>query len=306
MRTRWTCSARRRRRHRADCRRSARRQPCNAPVRVARTSARIGPAPSRGGGVYPARGDARRSSVGARTGSARAARQRRRAGTSAELGDAAASRGVGAASARTAIRIAPPSRRTDRSARSISPAKRFARKPDRRTARMNSCFGQQPADDGDPRAREGARPCSCNRRKMERRSANSRAGSARLQQSAERHRRSTPRLIARVSGDERIRGMAATVEARDRTRRQTRGPVAHRSRAASNLDLKAVDAVTLRCQACATSLPCRLDRVSATATTSERKEMRTHADANQLELAVLNLAINAAMRCRAAASSACA
>jgi signal transduction histidine kinase len=98
-------------------------------------------------------------------------------------------------------------------------------------------------------------------------------------------------LIARVSGDERIRGMAATVKRATERGAKLTGQLLTFSRN-SNLDLKAVDVVAL--------LHGMRDIITVSLGSSIRytnefdsDEMWTQADANQLELAMLNLAINA-------------
>ncbi|NKJ46109.1 hybrid sensor histidine kinase/response regulator [Burkholderia sp. SG-MS1] len=98
-------------------------------------------------------------------------------------------------------------------------------------------------------------------------------------------------LIARVSADERIRGMAATVKRATERGAKLTGQLLTFSRN-SNLDLKAVDVVAL--------LHGMRDIIAVSLGSSIRYtnefdsgEMWTQADANQLELAILNLAINA-------------
>ncbi|MFM0038132.1 response regulator [Paraburkholderia strydomiana] len=98
-------------------------------------------------------------------------------------------------------------------------------------------------------------------------------------------------LIARVSADERIRGMAATVKRATERGAKLTGQLLTFSRN-SNLDLKAVDVVAL--------LHGMRDIITVSLGSSIRYtnefdngEMWTQADANQLELAILNLAINA-------------
>jgi CheY-like chemotaxis protein len=98
-------------------------------------------------------------------------------------------------------------------------------------------------------------------------------------------------LIARVSSDERLRGMAATVKRATERGAKLTGQLLTFSRN-SNLDLKAVDVVAL--------LQGMRDIITVSLGSSIRytnefgcEEMWTQADANQLELAVLNLAINA-------------
>src|ERR1700761_176223 len=98
-------------------------------------------------------------------------------------------------------------------------------------------------------------------------------------------------LIARVTSDERLRGMAATVKRATERGAKLTGQLLTFSRN-SNLDLKAVDVVAL--------LQGMRDIITVSLGSSIRytnefgcEEMWTQADANQLELAVLNLAINA-------------
>jgi signal transduction histidine kinase len=98
-------------------------------------------------------------------------------------------------------------------------------------------------------------------------------------------------LIARVSSDERIRGMAATVKRATERGAKLTGQLLTFSRN-SNLDLKAVDVVAL--------LHGMRDIITVSLGSSIRYSnefdsdaMWTQADANQLELAILNLAINA-------------
>ncbi|MGF6608069.1 signal transduction histidine kinase [Paraburkholderia sp. WSM4175] len=98
-------------------------------------------------------------------------------------------------------------------------------------------------------------------------------------------------LIARVSGDERLRGMAATVKGATERGAKLTGQLLTFPRN-SNPNLKAIDAVALlqgMRDIIAVSLGSRIRYDNA----FERTEMWTQADANQLELAVLNLAINA-------------
>ena len=98
-------------------------------------------------------------------------------------------------------------------------------------------------------------------------------------------------LIARVSSDERLRGMAATVKRATERGAKLTGQLLTFSRN-SNLDLKAVDVVTL--------LQGMRDIITVSLGSGIRytnefggDELWTEADANQLELAILNLAINA-------------
>ncbi|CAB3727706.1 ATP-binding protein [Paraburkholderia rhynchosiae] len=98
-------------------------------------------------------------------------------------------------------------------------------------------------------------------------------------------------LIARVSGDERIRGMAATVKRATERGAKLTGQLLTFSRN-SNLDLKAVDVVALL-QGMRDIITVSLGSGIHYTNDFEGDEMWTQADANQLELAVLNLAINA-------------
>ncbi|CAH2937055.1 MAG: Sensory box sensor histidine kinase/response regulator (EC [uncultured Paraburkholderia sp.] len=98
-------------------------------------------------------------------------------------------------------------------------------------------------------------------------------------------------LIACVSGDERIRGMAATVKRATERGAKLTGQLLTFSRN-SNLDLKAVDVVALL-QGMRDIITVSLGSGISYSNEFESDEMWTQADANQLELAVLNLAINA-------------
>ncbi|NYH15121.1 ATP-binding protein [Paraburkholderia bryophila] len=98
-------------------------------------------------------------------------------------------------------------------------------------------------------------------------------------------------LIARVSSDERIRGMAATVKRATERGAKLTGQLLTFSRN-SNLDLKAVDVVALL-QGMRDIITVSLGSSIRYANEIEGEEMWTEADANQLELAILNLAINA-------------
>ncbi|WP_144111744.1 ATP-binding protein [Paraburkholderia sp. BCC1886] len=98
-------------------------------------------------------------------------------------------------------------------------------------------------------------------------------------------------LIARVSSDERIRGMAATVKRATERGAKLTGQLLTFSRN-SNLDLKAVDVVTLL-QGMRDIITVSLGSSIHYVNTFDDEEMWTQADANQLELAILNLAINA-------------
>jgi len=98
-------------------------------------------------------------------------------------------------------------------------------------------------------------------------------------------------LIARVSGDERIRGMAATVKRATERGAKLTGQLLTFSRN-SNPDLKAVD-VAAMLQGMHDIIAVSLGSGIRYSNEFESDEMWTRADANQLELAVLNLAINA-------------
>ncbi|MFM0174985.1 ATP-binding protein [Paraburkholderia sediminicola] len=98
-------------------------------------------------------------------------------------------------------------------------------------------------------------------------------------------------LIARVSSDERLRGMAATVKRATERGAKLTGQLLTFSRN-SNLDLKAVDVVALL-QGMRDIITVSLGSSIRYTNEFDGEEMWTEADANQLELAVLNLAINA-------------
>jgi signal transduction histidine kinase len=98
-------------------------------------------------------------------------------------------------------------------------------------------------------------------------------------------------LISRVSSDERIRGMAATVKRATERGAKLTGQLLTFSRN-SNLDLKAVDVVALL-QGMRDIITVSLGSGISYSNDFESDELWTQADANQLELAVLNLAINA-------------
>jgi CheY-like chemotaxis protein/two-component sensor histidine kinase len=98
-------------------------------------------------------------------------------------------------------------------------------------------------------------------------------------------------LIARVSGDERICGMAATVKRATERGAKLTGQLLTFSRN-SNLDLKAIDVVALL-QGMRDIITVSLGSSIRYTNEFDRTEMWTRADANQLELAILNLAINA-------------
>ena len=98
-------------------------------------------------------------------------------------------------------------------------------------------------------------------------------------------------LIARVSSDERLRGMAATVKRATERGAKLTGQLLTFSRN-SNLDLKAVNVVTLL-QGMRDIITVSLGSSIRYTNEFDGEEMWTEADANQLELAILNLAINA-------------
>lgn len=98
-------------------------------------------------------------------------------------------------------------------------------------------------------------------------------------------------LIARVGSDDRIRAMAATVKRATERGAKLTGQLLTFSRN-SNLDLKAVDMVTLL-QGMRDIITVSLGSSIRYTTEFDCEEMWTQADANQLELAILNLAINA-------------
>jgi signal transduction histidine kinase len=98
-------------------------------------------------------------------------------------------------------------------------------------------------------------------------------------------------LIARVSNDERLRGMAATVKRATERGAKLTGQLLTFSRN-SNPNLQAIDVVALL-QGMRDIIAVSLGSGIRYDNDFERNEMWTQADANQLELAVLNLAINA-------------
>ncbi|MFM0076644.1 response regulator [Paraburkholderia sediminicola] len=98
-------------------------------------------------------------------------------------------------------------------------------------------------------------------------------------------------LIARVGSDDRIRAMAATVKRATERGAKLTGQLLTFSRN-SNLDLKAVDVVTLL-QGMRDIITVSLGSGIRYTNEFDGEEMWTQADANQLELAILNLAINA-------------
>ncbi|CAB3661611.1 Sensor histidine kinase RcsC [Paraburkholderia sediminicola] len=98
-------------------------------------------------------------------------------------------------------------------------------------------------------------------------------------------------LIARVGNDDRIRAMAATVKRATERGAKLTGQLLTFSRN-SNLDLKAVDVVSLL-QGMRDIITVSLGSSIRYTNEFDGEEMWTRADANQLELAILNLAINA-------------
>ncbi|MFM0730028.1 response regulator [Paraburkholderia sediminicola] len=98
-------------------------------------------------------------------------------------------------------------------------------------------------------------------------------------------------LIARVGSDDRIRAMAATVKRATERGAKLTGQLLTFSRN-SNLDLKAVNVVTLL-QGMRDIITVSLGSGIRYSTEFDYEELWTQADANQLELAILNLAINA-------------
>ncbi|MGF6723903.1 signal transduction histidine kinase [Paraburkholderia sp. GAS41] len=98
-------------------------------------------------------------------------------------------------------------------------------------------------------------------------------------------------LIARVSDDERVRNMAATAKRATERGAKLTGQLLTFSRT-SNFDLKAVDVVALL-QGMRDIITLSLGSTIQFITRFDAEELWTEADANQLELAILNLAINA-------------
>ncbi|MFM0504756.1 ATP-binding protein [Paraburkholderia caffeinilytica] len=98
-------------------------------------------------------------------------------------------------------------------------------------------------------------------------------------------------LIARLGSDDRIRAMAATVKRATERGAKLTGQLLTFSRN-SNLDLKAVDVVALL-QDMRDIITVSLGSGIHYTNEFDGEEMWTQADANQLELAILNLAINA-------------
>ena len=98
-------------------------------------------------------------------------------------------------------------------------------------------------------------------------------------------------LIARVSVDERVRTMAATAKRATERGAKLTGQLLTFSRT-SNIDLKAVDVVALL-QGMRDIITVSLGSTIRFVTHFDDEQLWTQADANQLELAILNLAINA-------------
>ncbi|GAB5095024.1 response regulator [Caballeronia sp. LP006] len=98
-------------------------------------------------------------------------------------------------------------------------------------------------------------------------------------------------LIARISSDERVRKMAATTKRATERGAKLTAQLLTFSRT-SNLDLKAVNVASLL-QGMRDIISISLGSSIAFTTTSDSEDLWTQADANQLELAVLNLTINA-------------
>jgi len=98
-------------------------------------------------------------------------------------------------------------------------------------------------------------------------------------------------LLARVSDDERVRKMAATIKRATERGGKLTAQLLTFSRT-SNLDLKAVN-VTSLLQGMRDIISISLGPAITFSTHSDAEDLWTRADANQLELAVLNLAINA-------------
>ncbi|SAK84750.1 sensor kinase/response regulator fusion protein [Caballeronia calidae] len=98
-------------------------------------------------------------------------------------------------------------------------------------------------------------------------------------------------LLARLSDDERVRKMAATIKRATERGGKLTAQLLTFSRT-SNLDLKAVN-VTSLLQGMRDIISISLGPAIAFSTHADAEDLWTRADANQLELAVLNLAINA-------------
>ena len=98
-------------------------------------------------------------------------------------------------------------------------------------------------------------------------------------------------LIARVSDDDRVRTMAATAKRATERGAKLTGQLLTFSRT-SNFDLKAVDVVALL-QGMRDIITVSLGSTIQFITNFDAEALWTEADANQLELAILNLAINA-------------
>jgi PAS domain S-box-containing protein len=98
-------------------------------------------------------------------------------------------------------------------------------------------------------------------------------------------------LITRVSGDERVQNMAQTVKRATERGAKLTGQLLTFSRS-SNLDLKAIDVISML-HGMRDMLALSLGTGIHFGTRFDVEEAWTDADANQLELAVLNLGINA-------------
>lgn len=98
-------------------------------------------------------------------------------------------------------------------------------------------------------------------------------------------------LIARISVDERVRTMAATAKRATERGAKLTGQLLTFSRT-SNIDLKAVDVIALL-HGMHDIITVSLGSTIQFVTHFDDEQLWTQADANQLELAILNLAINA-------------
>ncbi|SAK61079.1 ATP-binding protein [Caballeronia ptereochthonis] len=98
-------------------------------------------------------------------------------------------------------------------------------------------------------------------------------------------------LLVRLSDDERVRKMAATIKRATERGGKLTAQLLTFSRT-SNLDLKAVNVASLL-QGMRDIISISLGSAIAFSTHTDSEDLWTRADANQLELAVLNLAINA-------------
>ncbi|BAN26771.1 ATP-binding protein [Caballeronia insecticola] len=98
-------------------------------------------------------------------------------------------------------------------------------------------------------------------------------------------------LLSRISADERVRKMAATTKRATERGAKLTAQLLSFSRT-SNLDLKSVNVASLL-HGMRDIISISLGSTIAFSTTSDSADLWTQADANQLELAVLNLAINA-------------